>query len=183
MKKKTIILIILAIIMLFVLSLFGIKLFEDNSMLSKSDFISLMDKESKISNVKIETTNQYDEGIPTRENIRYKKDNIILDQRADGICFWSEDNHNIIGFNPEKKEYSLSQAVSDKNLMEQFTYTFIGTKEFDNIKCAVGKFEINDKKITMWVNIKNGLTLKIINEGTDSLREFLCCHDYSYANI
>lgn len=48
-----------------------------------------------------------------------------------------------------------------------------GYEKYNNIKCAVGEFKIQEYNttVTVWLDAKKGTCLKIVNSGYDSMGE------------
>lgn len=64
------------------------------------------------------------------------------------------------------------QKIQKKN-GKWLTIPLFGYEKYNNIRCAVGKFKIQEYNttVTVWLDAKKGTCLKIVNSGYDSMGE------------
>ena len=113
MKKKILIIGIIAGLILIVLGIFWYK---NNKKLSKEEFLVIMNKFENVSNVKLES--------PTFT--KYIKDEYMFSIRVDGIYSWENSKTNeCIAWSPNYSIYSILEYNDEDKYFENAKYKFI----------------------------------------------------------
>ena len=169
---KKIIIIIIAIILIS-LTILGI-LYLRNKVLTKNEFLELMEKQNEITNMKIEE--YIIEGFSTIVgSTTYIKDDLRLVEIDTNVGFfiWANlSTKEIIYCYTEWKEYAYKEMENSNGLevWDEWDYTFLRYERYNGVRCAVGEFKHKEMNhtVTLWINAHNGVLLKNVNNRINS---------------
>ena len=171
------------ILLVFILAIccIGVFLYINNKGMTKEEFGNLIKSFENVSNVKIEEKQISKDNLISDKlqilSIRYIKDGRMLVKEENDIekHTWSDYNtKECIIYSPSLKQYEIGEYNEfDISQWDDIEYKFIGYEKCNRTKCAVAqlRFTHNELTTTMWVDIQNGMFLKVRNKGIDSWGE------------